>query len=60
MQSNYEKAYALYEAGGPRAVYAAVTSGLLSCDGWTHCVPCEDETPTEDGVCLVCGTITED
>ena len=59
MQTNYEKAYAIYEDGGQYAVYDAVKSGALTCDGWTHCVPCDDETPTDEGACLVCGTITE-
>ena len=59
MQTNHEKAYEIYDAEGQYAVYAAVKSGTLSCEGWTHCGPCEYETPTEDGACLVCGTITE-
>lgn len=54
--TNYEKAIAIYEAKGQFAVYDAVCDGTLSCDEWLECEPCEDVTPHEGGVCLVCGT----
>ena len=57
--SNYAKACYIYEKKGQSAVYDAVNSGELTCDEWRKCVPCEDETPHEDGCCLVCGTKAE-
>jgi hypothetical protein len=54
--TNYQKAVETYERGGQYAVYTAVLSGELMADCWSRCSPCEDETPHEDGTCLVCGT----
>ena len=53
---NYEKAVKIYEEGGQYRVYDAVNDGVLTCDKWEHCEPCEDKTPFEDNTCLVCGT----
>jgi len=54
--TNYEKAVKIYEKAGQYAIYDAVNHGLLHADAWRDCFPCEDRTPHEDGVCLVCGT----
>jgi hypothetical protein len=54
--TNYEKAVEIYEQAGQAAIYDAVNSGELKADSWRDCIPCEDRTPHEDGVCLVCGT----
>ena len=54
--NNYEKAVEIYEKGGQYAIYDAVNNGTLHADAWRDCIPCEDRTPHEDGVCLVCGT----
>lgn len=57
--NNYEKAVEIYEKGGQYAIYDAVNNGSLHADAWRDCIPCEDRTPHEDGVCLVCGTLHE-
>ena len=57
--TNYDKALEIYERGGQYAVYDAVLAGELLADCWSPCLPCEDDTPHEEGTCLVCGTIDQ-
>ena len=57
--NNYERAVAMYEQGGQYAVYRAVEAGVLHAEGWSWCIPCEDNTPYEDDCCLVCGSAKE-
>lgn len=45
----------LYEEGGQHAVYEWVRESHPEWP-WAWCVPCEDETPTWEGVCAVCWT----
>jgi len=54
--TNYEKAVEIYDRDGQYAVYDAVLAGELFADCWSPCHSCEDDTPHEDGTCLVCGT----
>ena len=53
----HTKAYAIYESKGQFAVHDAVHNGILDCDQWAHCEPCEINSPMHGGACLVCGTI---
>ena len=59
MITNYEKAVSIYETGGQYAVYDAVKKRHLYADSWQQCLPCEDKTPHEVNICLVCGTQQE-
>lgn len=59
MITNYEKSVSIYETGGQYAVYKAVEKGHLCADSWQKCLPCEDKTPHEVNICLVCGTQQE-
>jgi len=59
MITNYDKSVAIYEKFGQYAVYEAVEKGYIYADSWQQCSPCEDETPHELNVCLVCGTQQE-
>ena len=52
----HEAAYAIYEKNGQWAVHDAAKNGQLQCDTWSHCVPCEAESPMLGGACLVCAT----
>jgi len=54
--TNYDKACLIYEKDGASAVIEAALEGELLVDHWGECVPCEADSPIEDGVCLVCGT----
>jgi len=45
----------IYDRGGQSAIYEyAIANSKDFEDAWTTCIPCEDETPTFDGVCAVC------
>ena len=57
--TNHELAYSIYEKDGQDGVFNAVHQGLLKCDGWCYCEPCEIESPYEDHACLVCATQIE-
>ena len=59
MITNYEKSVSIYETGDQYAVYKAVEIGHLYADSWQKCLPCEDKTPHEVNICLVCGTQQE-
>jgi hypothetical protein len=54
--SNHELAYSIYEKSGQYVVFDSVNEGLLKCDRWCYCEPCETESPYEDNACLVCAT----
>lgn len=56
MESNYQKAIQIYEAGGQAAVEQAVLTGLLEADRWEYCLSCESVEPMHDDACLVCGS----
>ena len=45
----------IYENGGQYAIYDFARANHPEW-AWEHCEPCEDETPTYDGVCAVCFT----
>jgi len=44
----------LYLKSGQTAVYNIAKDVLW--EEWSHCDPCDDETPHMDGECLVCGS----
>lgn len=54
--SNEERALSMYEAGGAKAVLAAVDDGLIATDGWSWCAACEADAPVFKERCLVCST----
>jgi hypothetical protein len=56
MTHNHQVAYKIYEKGGQYAVYDAVRNGIVECDEWVWCKPCEDRTPHHEDTCLVCGS----
>ncbi len=54
MEENiYDKAVELYDTKGVSAVYDYANELGLQ---YEYCEPCENETPTLDEACLVCGT----
>jgi hypothetical protein len=56
VQKNHEVAYGIYEKSGQSAVFDAVNNGMLDCDEWSYCGPCEIESPFYEKACLVCAT----
>jgi hypothetical protein len=60
IEQMHEKAYSIYESKGQFAVHDAVDNGILNCDEWAHCDPCEIKSPMLGNACLVCATIKHD
>lgn len=56
MMNNIHRSLEIYEKGGVQGVFDAVMSGVLFCDLWKQCEPCEEHTPHEKNICLVCWT----
>jgi len=52
-----KKAYEIYQKSGQDAVCDFATS--VGITERTPCEPCETDTPTHEGDCLVCGTVKE-
>jgi hypothetical protein len=53
-QHQEQEAIEIYKKSGQYGVYKYANSKGIN--EWSHCSPCEDETPdTWDSCCLVCG-----
>lgn len=50
-----EACQAIYERSGQYAVYDFVKKYYPD-QSWGWCEPCDNETPTDEGDCLVCGS----
>ena len=46
----------IYEEEGQGAVFDYIEE-YHKTQGWAYCEPCETKSPTDEGDCLVCGSI---
>ena len=60
VKPTHELAYEIYEKSGQDAVFDAVKNGMLDCDEWSYCKPCETDSPFFERACLVCATPNHD